>query len=277
MSYRILSLTGYLLYLLSSSLTGVAYVAVTIAFYLFAFRTRTPEPDYFILVIGGYGAFLAFLLTLSLAAKGNEAASYPILVRLQSRVEFITAVLLAAVLATLLLVSLVAAVALVRNEPILSLERALQIPPIWLSLIIVFAVLALHATDFVASGWSRVVLFGLVALFLVLGENGTAVTNWLARQFAQLSSWAYQRGSISNGQFFQGVADWFNQNGTAVVQDMFGLVFWPFQAIFEATINDGSFTPVEALAPGTLVIYATILFLLAADLFANKDMFLVEE
>ncbi len=276
MSYRIVSLTGYLLYLLSNSLAGVTYVALTIAFYLFAFRTPTPEPDYFILVIGGYGAFLAFLMTLTIAAKANEATSYPILVRLQSRVEYITAVLLAAVLATLLLVLLMGAVALVRNAPVLSLERALQIPPIWLSLIIVFAVLALHASDFVAVGWSRVIVFGLLAVFLVLGENSTAVINWLAEQFAQLSSWSYQQGSTGNGQFFQGIADWFRNSGTAVVQELFGLLFWPFHAIFGATIH-GSFTPVEALAPGTLVIYATILFLLAADLFANKDLFLSEE
>lgn len=276
MSHRILSLTGYLLYLLSTSWTGVAYVAISIAFYLFAFRTRTPEADYFILVLGGFGAFLAFLLTLSFAARANEAASYPILVRLQSRVEYITAVMLAAVLTSLLFVVVLAAVALLRNSPELSLGRALQIPPIWLSLIIVFSVLALHASDFVAAGWSRVTIFGLLAIFLVVGENSTSLTGWLADQFNQLSAWSYQQGSVNNGQTFQQVADWFNGGGSSIVQELFGLVFWPFHAIFAGTIG-GSFTEVEALAPGTLLIYATILFLLAADFFANKDLLFTEE
>jgi hypothetical protein len=276
MSYRLLALTGYLLYLLATSLTGAGYLALSIAFYWFAFRTSTPEPDYFILVLGGYGAALAFLLALSFASRAHEAASYPILVRLQSRVEYLTAVLLATQLATWLILLTLAALILVRNSPNLTLSSAMLIPPIWLSLTILFAVLALHASDFVTAGWSRVAIFGTLALFLLLGENNTAVGNAFASFFQTISQTAYEQGWLAVGEMAHQAGNWFAQGGSALLGELVGLLFWPFHALTTAVIS-GNFTPTQALAPATILLYATILFLLAADFFANKDLFLVEE
>jgi hypothetical protein len=49
---------------------------------------------------------------------------------------------------------------------------------------------------------------------------------------------------------------------------------WPFRAIVDGVTV--SFDRTEALAPAFLLLYATILFLLAADFFATKDLHLIE-
>ena len=63
--------------------------------------------------------------------------------------------------------------------------------------------------------------------------------------------------------------------GESLLSGILNIVFWPFRTIGEATIN-GYFTPAQALAPAVLVLYATILFLIAADLFASKDLEMTE-
>lgn len=276
MSQRIITLVGYLLYRLTTSLVGAGYVAIAIAYYMFAFKSVTPEADYFILVIGLFGALITFLIGLSVSAKANEAASYPILVRLNSRVEYVTAVFLATLLSGLVLQTLLAATALLRNDPVLTTRQVLEIPPVWLSLNILFAVVSLHASDFVAAGWSRVSLFGLLAILLVGSDSSDIIMRWLADRAQQASAWAYQRGSADDGQFFQSAANWLSDEGVEPVQNLFGFLFWPFQAIIDGTIL-ASYSRVQALGPAVLLLYATILFMLAADIFAMKDIYLTEE
>ena len=52
-------------------------------------------------------------------------------------------------------------------------------------------------------------------------------------------------------------------------------LIWSFTAISDAVIN-GFFTAPQALAPAVILLYAAILFLLSADLFADKDLEFVE-
>ncbi len=276
MSQRIVTLMSYLLYRLFNSLTGLGYVVFTMAFYLIAFAVRTPDPDYFVLVVGLFGGLATFLLTLSLAAKAQEAQSYPFLVRLPSRNEYLAAVLFAALLTGLILELLLAIVVLLRNEPQLSLSMAAQIPPLWVAGNILLAVLALHATDFVADGWSRVGLFGVLAVMMMVRSNQTAVATWLADRAQQLSTWSYQRGSVANGEQFQQLGGWFNTQGEVWLERLFGFAFWPFEAVVNGVIA-GHLSRVQALAPAVMLLLATLLFMLAADLLAHKDLFLAEE
>ena len=71
------------------------------------------------------------------------------------------------------------------------------------------------------------------------------------------------------------LSSWLTTEGTETLQRVFGFIFWPFRAISEAIIG-GSFNATQALAPAILILYATILFMLAADLFANKDVDFIE-
>jgi hypothetical protein len=275
MMRRIGTLTGFLARNLLLSLTGLFYVLASLVFYWLAFQQRTPEVSYFLLLIGLFGAVLTFLVTLSLASRANQPMNIPFLVRLPSRVEFLVAVLLAALLLALLLQSLVATMALLYNGPNLSWWHAVQIPPIWLSLNILAAVMALHASELATAGWSRVYVYGALAVLLFLHSNQALLSNWFAGRLAALASLFLRRGWLQLSNQAQSGADWLSREGASYLGQVVGFVFWPFYAIGDAAVT-GFFTRVQALAPSVLLIYAIILFLLAADIFANKDMIMSE-
>lgn len=276
MSERIGTLAGYLMYRLAYSLVGVAYVAITLAYYGFAFRTRTPEPDYFILVIGLFGAAMSFLATLGVAARAHEAHSYPMLVRLNSRVEYVTAVLGSGLVVAMLLQVGMAVAAWLFNSPQLSWESVATIPPIWISVNILAAILALHTSDFLVKGWSRVALFGTLALLLMLNNNTQAVLGWFAGWINGMSGWWYEQRMNTGGEMFQQAANWLNGGAAIGLQNGIDTLFWPFTAVFKA-VTRGYFTQAEAFAPATCLLYAAVLFLLAADLYATKEIELLED
>jgi len=70
-------------------------------------------------------------------------------------------------------------------------------------------------------------------------------------------------------------SNWLQNDGASSLSKLFSLPFWPFHAITDAVIA-GSFNMVQALAPAVLLLYATLLVMLAADLFATKDLDLTE-
>lgn len=266
---RILVLARYFLRSLFGSLSGLVYVLASVAYWLLFFdpSQNTAEPEYYILVIGAFGAIITFLVTLSITGSANRAVNYPLLVRLPSRVEYLTAVLISSIVAAGLLQLLVAILALFRG-PDLTLGQVLEIPPIWLAPNILAATLALHASDFVAAGWSRVYVFGILAIFLFgQGIDNTSLSGFVAslNRFLVEHGWSEVSNALSD--FSNGMSN----SDTNTVSRLFGFIFWPFRAIVEASINN-YFTPTQALAPAILLLYATLLFMLAADLFANKDI-----
>ncbi len=276
MTQRIWVLTRFLIQRTLFSLTGVLYVILALVYWRFLFPAEqgTPDIENYFLIIGAFGAVMAFVVTLTAASRANEAANYPLLVRLPSRVEFLTAVLLTSFLVTLMLQLLVAALALIGGPNLLS-GRALEIPPIWLATNILAAVLAMHASDFVARGWSRVYIYGTLALFLVGQSSSSSFVPWLARRLNTFSVTLINRGWLDMAASINRLVSWLYGDGVTVVGSVLGFVFWPFRAITEAIIN-GYFDTNQALAPAVMLLYATILFMLAADLFANKDLDFIE-
>lgn len=276
MTQRILVLTGYLSRRLLWSLSGLMYVLVALVYWAIFFPPGqgTPDVENYMLVIGAFGAGMAFLVALSLAVRANEAAHASLLVRLPSRVEYLTAVLLSALITSGLLQFLVATLALIRG-PVEQWERFLEIPPLWIAVNVLFIVLALHASDFVAAGWSRVYVFGLLAIFLFAQSGGERMAPWLANRISSLSAAFVNRGWLSLATSLNQAAAWLRHDGIAVLGNVLGFVFWPFRAMTDAIIQ-GYFNAEQALAPAVLLLYATILFMLAADLFATKDMELME-
>src|SRR5690606_33198439 len=122
-----------------------------------------PDADYYILVIMLFGAALSFLVTLATAGLANRALNLPLLARLPSRVEYLAAVFFASLAVAVLLQLLLALLAL-WGRPELADGRYLDIPPIWLSVDIVASALALHASELTVHGWSRVWVYGGIAL-----------------------------------------------------------------------------------------------------------------
>ncbi|MAT96516.1 MAG: hypothetical protein CL608_05180 [Anaerolineaceae bacterium] len=269
MIQRISVLIRYFVRSLLFSLTGLFYLLLTLAFWyvLFNPQQQTPDAAYYQLLIGGFGAGLAFLVTLSMAARANDAQHYPFVVRLKSRVEFVTAVLLSSLLVTLIYQLLLAILALL-NGPSLSLGHLLEIPPLWLAPMIMTGVLALHASDFITIGWSRIYVFGLLAI-LLFGQG--LQNDSLARMATGLSRYAINQGWVEISSNLENYANSLSQTNENIISRLFGFVFWPFEALADG-ITNGYFTANQALAPAILLLYATVLFLLAVDLFANKDL-----
>lgn len=272
MSRRLLVLTGYFLRSLSFSLTGLIFVIVTLLYWAIFFPPGqgTPDMENYVIIIGAFGGLMTFLATLTIAAKSYRAENSPLLVRLPSRIEYITAVFSSASAFALMLQVLVALLALIRG-PETSLGQLIEIPPIWLALNILAAMMALHASDLVSSGWSRVVVYGVLALLLIGQGVVDRITSWLATLVSTLSSMFYTQQWTAPAELFGKFAGWLRGSGNGVLSRMLDLVFWPFRAIFDAVFA-GYFTPTQALAPAVIVLYATILFLIAADLFATKDL-----
>jgi hypothetical protein len=276
MAQRILTVTAYLFRSLLFSLAGVFYVLLALVFWRLFFdpSQSTPEPSYYVLVLGLFGAVSTFLITLSIASRAYRAVNYPLLARLPSRVEHLTAVLFASLLYAFLLQLLLALLATFRG-PSLTLAHIVEIPPLWLAIDILVAVLALHASDLVTAGWSRVYLYTALAVFLFGQALEGGASSWLAARFLGAGRWFLQRNLVAFSDLAQTIAGWLTGTMGAVFDRFIELPFWPFRAMIDA-VREGRFTLTESLAPAILLLYATILFMLAADLFANKDLFLTE-
>lgn len=273
MIQRISVLTRYFIKTVLFSLTGLFYLLLTLAvwYVLFNPQQQTPDVAYYQLLIGSFGAGMVFLVTLSVASRANDAQHYPFLVRLKSRVEFVTAVLLSSLFVTLIYQLLLALLALL-NGPHLTLGHLLEIPPIWLAPMIMTAVLALHASDFITIGWSRIYVFGLLAILLF----GQGLQNESLSKLANgVSRYAVSQGWLDIGMRLENYGNSLLLVDDNMISRLFGFVFWPFKALADG-ITTGYFSANQALAPAILLLYATVLFLLAVDLFANKDLIFTE-
>ena len=277
MIQRILTLSRYHLVVLFTSLTGLFYFLLALAYHqiFFAPGQRTPDADYLIFIMGIFGAILTFLVTLSVAGKANEANGYIFFVRLASRVEYLVAVLLSSISFAMFIQLVLTILAIVLGKSELTLLEAVQIPPIWLSLNILMGVVALHASDFASAGWSRTVLFGSLLLLLFMQGGGSGLSQWLGERASSLSGWFYRRQLLVPGEWFQRGANWLYGKGDSTFSQLLEALFWPFQALSDGVVG-GSFQRSQALAPLILLLYATLLFLLASDLIAGKDLYLSE-
>lgn len=274
MRQRILALSVYFLRSLILSWHGALYLILTLVYWrvMFPAGQGTPEASYYTLVLAAFGVAATFFLTLSLAARANQAAHVPWIARLPGRVEYLTAVLLSTLLLATSLQLLLALLSLL-NGPELVFGQLLLIPPVWVALNVLTAVIALHTTDFVTAGWSRVLLFGFIAICLIgqSWSSASAINGWLIQRLSNLSRTASGEGWLFILTPVNSAIGWLQQDGPDNLSRLFSLPFWPFRAIGEAVVA-GRFDPAQAMAPAVLLLYATLLIMFAADLFANKDL-----
>lgn len=272
MIQRIGILLLYFLRTFVFSLVGLLFLLAALVYWAVFFPPGQATPDFenYVLLIGAFGAAATFLATVTIAGRANRLENYPFVARLQSRVEYLVAVLLAALIAGGALQLLVGGLALVRG-PDLTTAGLLSIGPIWLALNTLAGVLALHATDLVASGWSRVIVFGLLAVLLVLNSIGQSPESWFADRLNDVAVVFGNMNLVFFADLFDSTANLFRGDGLGVVSSAAGIVFWPFRSISDAVFS-GSLSPAQALAPAVLLLYGTILFLIAANLFVSKDL-----
>lgn len=273
---RVWILTVYFAKSFFFSLTGLLLLLLSLIYWVVLFPPGqgTPDTENYVILVGALGAAVTFLAALALSARAGRMENYPLLVRLPSRLEYLAAVLAGSLLIGLALQLLVAGLALIRG-PELSMANWLSLPPIWLSVNILAAVLALHASDLVTDGWSRVIVFGLLALLLILNGMAASPDSWLVERLYDLSDVFLQMNQMWLSDAAANLAGWLGSGTVSMVSSATGIVFWPFQAINDAVFA-GGFSPSQALAPAVLLLYGSILFLIAATLFAGKDLEFVE-
>lgn len=276
MIQRILILIGYFAKSLFFSLTGLILVILSLIYWAVFFPPGqgTPDVENYIILIGAWGAAATFLVTLSVAGRASRLENYPLLVRLPSRVEYLVAVLAGSLLLGFLMQLLVAGLALIRG-PELTLGRILTIPPIWLSVNLLASILAIHASDLVTAGWSRVILFGSLAVALILNTAATGSEYWFSDRFNDLAELFGRINLMWFSDLAVSASSWAASAPLGGIASAVSFLFWPFRAMSDA-IFAGSFSPSQALAPAVLLLYGAILFLVAATLFAGKDLEFVE-
>ncbi|MEJ2747211.1 MAG: hypothetical protein P8183_04765, partial [Anaerolineae bacterium] len=239
---RIFSLTRYFVRSFFFSLTGLLYIILALIYWNIFFNPSqgTPEIENYILIIGVFGAAVSFLVALSIAARANQAVNMPIVARLPSRIEYLTAVLLSSLVAATLLQLLVAVLAMFRG-PGLLWGRLLEIPPLWLATNVLAVVLALHASDFVTMGWSRVTLFGILGLLLLGKSADGTISAWLVMRFNSWSLGFDQMGWQTLGGWIGSASRWLSGRETGILSQLYSWLVWPFTAISDAVIK-GFFT-----------------------------------
>ena len=279
MSQRIIALTIHLLKQHLRSIAGSLYILSAFAFWLLFFNPlsgSTTEGDYFILSLALYGFLLSILVTLNIASNANRLEMASFFPRLPSRVEFLASVLISTL--TFVLTIQFALCLIILLQPVgpdPGLRTMFDVPPLWIAINIFAVVLALHATDFVMSGWSRVWVFGIMTLLLFSQSIDARGTRWFVNRVNQIAGWAGRQQYTGIAQNMRNLANWISTNSLDFLSQTIGFVFWPFRAIAEG-VRAGGFDSAQALAPAILLLYATILFMLAADLFASKDLQLSE-
>lgn len=272
MMQRVWIMTVYFTKSLFFSLTGLIVLILSLIYWVVLFPPGqgTPDPENYIILVGALGVAATFLTALALTARAARLENFPMLVRLPSRIEYLTAILLSSLLLGLAMQALVAGLALIRG-PELTTARWLAIPPLWLSVNLLAAVLALHVSDLVTVGWSRVILFGVLAALLILRGVSSSPDSWLVERLYDLASFFGQFNFAWLSDAALGVASGLGSASMGAVSQAAGIVFWPFTAMTDAVLA-GGFTPSQALAPAVLMLYGSILFLIAATLFAGKDL-----
>lgn len=276
MIQRIWVLTTYFTKSTFFSLAGLILLLLSLVYWavLFPIGQSTPDLENYVILVGALGAAACFTATLLVSSRAGRAENLPFLARLPSRVEYLASVTFSALIIGVVLQLLVALLASIRG-PEISVTQWLILPPVWLSVNIAVTVLALHATDLVADGWSRVVVFGILAFLLVVGSAGNSSESWLAERIYDMSSLFVRVNLIWFADVFAAIADWMSGNSVSALSGIAGFVFWPVTSITDALFA-GAFSRAQALAPAVLVLYGSILFLIAAGLFAGKDLEFVE-
>jgi len=272
MMQRVWILTVYFTKNLFFSLTGLIVLILSLIYWVVFFPPGqgTPDAENYIILVGALGVAVTFLTALALTTRAARLENFPMLVRLPSRIEYLAAVLLSSLLLGLAMQLLVAGLALIRG-PELTTARLLAIPPLWLSVDVLAAVVALHVSDLVTVGWSRVILFGALAILLILRGVSATPDSWLIERLYDLAGFFGQFNFTWLADAVLGAATALGSASMGAVSQAAGIVFWPFTAMTDAVFA-GGFTPSQALAPAVLMLYGSILFLIAATLFAGKDL-----
>lgn len=257
---RVMALVGYQVRELFRSLTGMLVVVAALVFYLVGILSVTGgvDRDYFGLVIGGFFGLYSMMVALVLSDRAYRASSYLVVSRLPARAALLAALIISSVLISLVAELVVAAMSLPRLVSPFTVTAALEMLPVWISWLVLGAVLGIHMSELVRRGWSRTVIYGVLAFVLfVLNQQQGGVPIELADQFSWVPSLMTDR------------AKW----GWAF--NLVEVITWPVAASIKVA-RETPYTILDGLSPAVTVLASIALFGLASELFDGKDLILPE-
>ncbi len=239
---RIWTLTHFLTRDLFRSLAGIIPVATAVAFGLIAFEYGMDQAQ-FITVAGLGNGVICLLSVLLLASRANRATTYPLIARLHRRAELLVALVLGSLGITTVSAILIAVANLLAGRLTLEFPSVLWIVPTWSVLWLLAAALALPLSALTSQGGSHLVGYALLMAVLMVNEK-SATLGAAARRLEWL---------------------------TRIVDT----ILWPVGTLLSrasAGFHDRSYFAAAALS----LLYAGLLFVLAAQLFAGKDLLWTE-
>jgi hypothetical protein len=241
------------------SLTGFLSIVFALVFYLVAILSVTGgiDRDYYALVIGAFFAVFSLALTVVIGDRTFHAKTYLLMYRLPTRAHFLAALVLTAVLISFLFELVIAAASLLRLVTPLSAGMVLDFLPVWISWLVLGAALGLHMCEMVRRGWSRTVVYGLLAfiLFAINQQSGMEIGitdrySWLPHFTPDPARWKW-------------------------AADVVNVLIWPVSAAIRVARSE-PYSALESLSPAMLLLLSAALFWLAMRLFGDKDLLLPE-
>ncbi|MFN2227185.1 MAG: hypothetical protein ACK2UY_12775 [Anaerolineae bacterium] len=233
---RIWILTWFLVRDLFRSPAGIVPLAAALAFGLIAFEYGMDQPQF--MSVAGVGTGGICLLTgLLLAGRANRAWTYPLLARLKRRSELLAAIVLASLVITAVLSLLIGGGNLATGRLTLEFPSALWILLTWPAVWLLAAALALP-------------------LSILTSRAGSYLAGWVL--LAALLVGYDQRVRLE-------------QRGLGRVVEVISVLLWPVTTLLSrasANVHDRSYF----LALGLTVTYAAVIFVLAGETFADKDL-----
>ncbi|MGD8625627.1 MAG: hypothetical protein PVF47_01225 [Anaerolineae bacterium] len=233
---RIGTVTLFYVRNLFRSPAGIVPLAAALAFGLIAFEYGMDQAQFITVAGVGTGA-LCLLTTLLLASRANRAWSYLLVARLRQRSELLAALVLGSLGITAVLAFLIMAGNLLSGRLSLDFPSALWTAPTWLALWLLAAALALPLSALVGRGGSHLVGWFLLAMLLVVYD-----------QQIRLAALRLER-----------------------VADAAAVVIWPVSTLL-GQASAGHHGRSYFLALGLTLAYAAVLFVLAVEFFADKDL-----
>ncbi len=233
---RTWTLTWFLTRDLFLSLAGIVPLAASLVFGVLAFEYGMDQSQFITVAGVGFGA-VSLLTTLLLASRANRASSYLLVARLHSRTELLAALAAGGLGITIVLAVVVASANLLAGRLTLDFPSALWILPSWLVLWLLTVALGLPLSALVGRAGSHLVGYVTMAVLLVANDQRALLR---------------RRG-----------LDWF-VNSVATV-------LWPVNTLL-AHASAGRHDRVYFLALVLTMAYALSLFILSAQLFADKDL-----
>lgn len=237
---RVLVLSWYMVRDLFRSLAGAVPPILTLSVFQATFYFGG-SVDYFASVGGADMMVVCLVTTLLFVSRANRATTYPLLARLSHRAELIAAIALGAFAVSTVICVLFTILAVGLNKVVLTPLQLFTIGPRWAILLTLTIALGCDMGKLVSRAGYYISVIGAVAVLLTIAEQRVFLT-----------------GS--------------NQNRLV---DLVAAISAPVTTMLTAPV--GSFEFVRNVLPmGTTLLYALILFILAASLLRHKDLLWVE-